>query len=573
MRLTGHGVSKGFAVGPALLFAQEIANIDGLIRPENERPAELLQYKKSCEVAKQELLALCNQFEGEHAQQGKIFLAHLEILEDVVMCEEIEAHIQKDGYGAAFAVQTVFEKYAEMLASLDDALLKERCADIQDVKGRLLTICTGKERTNLSALERPVILCAKDLLPSDTATLDRTMVMAIVTEIGGATCHSAILAKSYGIPAVLGVPVLMDQLKDGETIIVNGAEGMVITEPTQEEMLHYQAKREAYLKEQEETLQCRALQPFTQDGQRIHIGLNIGSANEDELQCAAFTDGVGLFRTEFLYMERPQPPTETEQFNVYKKVLEAFDGKEVILRTLDIGGDKQVDCLNLPVESNPFLGLRALRLCFAQKDLMKVQLRAAFRASAYGKLSIMFPMVASMEDIRQAKTVVEEVKQELTEEKLAFSPDVKIGIMVEIPSIAMVADLAAKEVDFASIGTNDLCQYLMAVDRLNPSVAEYYQAYHPAMFRMMGLVATAFAKEGKPVSVCGELGGEPMAVPLLIGLGITKLSMGMASIGEVKKTVTNLQTEQCQKLAKHVQNLPTAQEVERYLDTTCKGEI
>lgn len=565
MLLKGKGVSKGIAVGEVFLYKPLELRIDETyISP--EQVEETIQKYHACrETARGELQLLQERMGEEQEEKKKIFDAHKDILYDIAMEEEIENLISREYSNLDHAVCRIYDKYSEILSQIEDELMKERCKDIQDVKNRLLRISQGKAQTSLSELKSPVILCAKDLLPSDTASLDREMVLAIATEAGGATSHSAILARSYGIPAVLGVTELMEQVNETETVIVDAANGVIITQPSDEEVSLYREECEKYQCTLEEMKTYRTMIPKTKDGERIKVGLNIGSANDEELGNAAFTDGVGLFRTEFLYMDREQMPGEEEQYQVYKKVLSAFSGKEVILRTLDIGGDKQASCVEMPKEENPFLGLRAIRLCFSRQELFKTQLKAAYRASIHGKLSIMFPMVAGLDDIRRAKAVAAEVKRELDEEKLPYSQDVRIGIMVEIPSIAIMAAEAAKEVDFASIGTNDLCQYLMAVDRLNPDVAAYYQTYHPAMFRLIGHVAEAFRREGKDVSVCGELGGDMLAVPVLLGLGIQKISMGMAVLGEVKKLISGLEMSECKKQGEQIVKFTTAQDAEQYL--------
>ena len=418
---------------------------------------------------------------------------------------------------------------------------------------------------NLAALGEPVIVVAHDLLPSDTATLDRKNVLALVTEIGGATSHSAIIARSYEIPALLGVDGAMENLSHGQEIAVDAVEGLLVADPSGEVKADFAKKREAFLKRREEEKKFLGVEPRMADGTLLPVHLNVGSANDQELAAEKYTDGVGLFRTEFIYMGKEQLPTEDEQYEIYKKVLTAFGDRPVTIRTLDIGGDKKLQCMELPVEENPFLGNRALRLCFSMPEVFLTQLRAALRASVHGNLWIMFPMVGSMDDIRRAKAFVQQAKDQLDAQGVPYSPDVKLGIMVEIPSIALVADLAAKEVDFASIGTNDLTQYSTAVDRMNPALREYYQSYHPALFRLIGYVVESFAKEGKPVSVCGEMGGDPYAAAVLAGLGMSKLSMGSASVARIKKMLSGLTMEKARELAAKARSLPTNDEVESYL--------
>ncbi len=395
--------------------------------------------------------------------------------------------------------------------------------------------------------------------------MNRENVLAILTEVGGYTSHSAILARNYGIPAILGIDNVMEKLSDGETVIVDAVAGEIFTEPSNEELEKYANERDIFLLKAEEIKKYLTIEPVTADGEHIDVCLNVGTANDDEFVIQKFTDGVGLFRTEFLYMSRSSLPTEDEQFESYKKVAEIYGERPVIIRTLDIGGDKQLDYLDLPKEENPFLGLRALRFCFDMMHIFKAQLRACLRASVFGNIWIMFPMVGSLGDIHFAKKIVEEVKAELTLKGIGFNPDIKVGIMIEIPSIAIMADVAAAEVDFASIGTNDLCQYLTAVDRLNPNVAKYYQSFHPAMFRLIGNVITAFKKQGKVISVCGEMGGDPLAAATLIGLGMKKLSMNASSVPRIKKLISQINIYKAERMARTILELSTAAQVENFL--------
>ncbi|MCD7908049.1 MAG: phosphoenolpyruvate--protein phosphotransferase, partial [Clostridium sp.] len=429
---------------------------------------------------------------------------------------------------------------------------------------RLLRGCDGVAEVNLGALTEPVIVVAQDLFPSDTASLKRDMVQAIVTEVGGATSHTAIIARSYEIPALLGVGGAMDLLEDGQIVGVDAIDGVLATDLSAPEIAALEDKARAYRVHAEETRKYQGVEPVTGDGVRIEVELNIGSASPEELEGACCTDGVGLFRSEFLYMGRDTLPGEDEQTEIYSRVLKAFEGRPVTLRTLDIGGDKKLDCLELPKEENPFLGNRALRLCFTYPDIFKTQLRAALRAAVDGDLWVMFPMVGSMDDIRRAKAAVQEAREELKAEGKPCG-DIKIGIMIEIPSIALIADLAVREVDFASIGTNDLCQYATAVDRMNPAVSQYYQKYHPAMFRLIRGVVETFNKAGKPICVCGELGGDELAAAVLVGLGMRRLSMGRACVAQTKKMITNMTIGRAREMALRVCDMETADEIQAYL--------
>lgn len=563
--LQGNPVSNGIGVGPVIIyepFSWETSQ--GEISPD-ETEDMVLRYQQAKQKAKKELERMIEAFSTTDPEKGKIFTAHLDVLFDEVMEEEILGLIQDDLTPPDRAVDEIYGAYIHLLEKTKDPLIRERAADLRDVRSRLLRCWAGKEEKNLSSLPKPVVVVAKDLFPSDTATLDREKVLAIVTEVGGATSHSAIIARSFEIPALLGVAGITERLQEDQTVIVDAVEGRLYCDPTPQEIEQYSRRREEYLLHMSQVKKYLNVEPVTPDGRRIEVELNIACATPQELAGAAYTDGVGLFRTEFLYMGRDRLPTEEEQFQVYRKVLEAFQGRPVTLRTLDIGGDKKLDCLALPKEENPFLGNRALRLCLSHPQMFKTQLRAALRASVHGNLWMMFPMVSSMEDIHQAKAAVQEAKNELEMEGIPYSEDMKLGVMIEIPAIALMADQIAKEVDFASIGSNDLCQYLTATDRMNPAVAEYYRSFHPAMFRLIGYAAQPFLSEGKEIGVCGEMGGDPLSAAVLIGLGITRLSMGASSVPHIKKLITGLSYERAKEIAQKVQHTALAQDVRRLL--------
>jgi phosphotransferase system enzyme I (PtsI) len=563
MVLKGIPVSPGVAVGKLYCYEPFLIEAAEGFCEAGQREAELARYRRVKEAAEAELAAVSSSMADP--EKAKIFTAHADILNDVAINEEITEGITATGWTGSWAIQKIYARFTKMIRRAPDPLIQERAADFEDVRKRLLRVWNGVKETNLSALTEPVIIAARDLLPSDTATLDRSCVLAILTEVGGSTSHSAIIARSYGIPAVLGIPDLMARIRQARTVAVDALTGELVPDPGQDLADRFRAKREEFLREQEETRTYLNREGRTADGVRIDIGLNIGGSGEEELAGEPYTDLVGLFRTEFLYMGRDSLPSEEEQFRLYKKVLTRYGDRPVTLRTLDIGGDKTLKSMELPREDNPVLGNRALRLCFAHTGMFTVQLRAALRAAAFGRLALMLPMVGSIDDIRRARELIARAGEELDREGIPRGKEVKVGIMVEIPSIAMIADLAAAEADFASIGTNDLCQYLTAVDRMNPAVAAYYQSYHPGMFRLIRQVVEAFNHAGKPVCVCGELGGDSLAVPVLIGLGMRKLSMGLASIARIKRLLSTLTLAQAEELAKTVVNLPTAADVERYL--------
>lgn len=561
----GNPVSEGIAVGEVLRYERFTPQIQEKTIQQNEIEATIQHYVAARSSAKTELENIRKSFGEGNEEKAKIITAHLDILMDVAMDEEIRNSIRFKMLPAENAINKIYSKYIKIISKAKDELIRERAADMRDVCTRLLRNCAGVKEQSLAVLSKPVVVFANDLFPSDTASLDRSKVLAIVTEVGGPTSHTAIIARSYEIPALLGVEGALALVADGDRVIVDAVGGRLITNPDEAQISAYEKKRVEFVEKAAQTKKFIGIEPVTADGEKIEVELNVGSASVQELQGSKYTTGVGLFRTEFLYMGRDSLPTEEEQYNIYRKVLTEFGDRPVTLRTLDIGGDKKLDCMDLPKEDNPFLGNRALRLCLSHRDLFKTQLRAALRAGTIGNLWIMFPMVGSLDDIRKAKEVVQEVRDDLDRENIPYGKNIKIGIMIEIPSIAMIADLAVREVDFASIGTNDLCQYTTATDRLNPAVASYYQSYHPAMFRLIRYVAEEFVKAGKPLCVCGELGGDKLAMPVLLGFGIRRISMGLASVANTKKILSRLTIERAEKLAADVCGAETAGDAENYL--------
>lgn len=567
MILKGTAVSPGISAGKVYLyepFTPELRekNISG-----DEVASSLERYEEVRKTAQGELDEI-QKILIDHGKmdKAKILSAHIELLFDPAIEEDIRSAVEDDQYDLVWAIHTVLERYIKILSKKDNELIRERTADLRDVKNRLIRCAMGIREKGLSQLSQPVVLVCRDLLPSDTASLDPAMVRAIVTEEGGYTSHSAIIARGYEIPAVLGVPQAASLLQEGETVIVDAFDGTVVTEPTEKELESCSARQKEYLlcREQVKTYQGR--EPVTTDGKRIQVELNIGAGSEEELESMDFADGVGLFRTEFLYLHQSSLPTEEEQFSVYKKVLTRCQGKPVVLRTLDIGGDKKMPALQMPAEENPFLGMRAVRLCFEHPEMFKTQLRAALRAGIYGELWLMFPMVGNLEDIERIKVLLEEARQELEKQGKPYSSSVKTGVMIEIPTMAVMADQVAEMVDFASIGTNDLIQYTLAVDRMNPKLSGYYQKYHPAVLRLIRHTIDAFRRVGKPVGVCGEMAGDEKSASLLLGLGAQYLSMSPASVAKIKKMICTHSMEEFEKAANHSLSLNSAAEVEKYLD-------
>jgi len=561
--LKGNPVSRGIALGKVFIYKAFTADVHESYFEAGLEREFLKTYQDAVKTAQAELEAIVASLSVESPEKAKIFTAHIEILNDEEVDEEVKEMILGGRAMPDYAVDMVFTEFAILLGKAKDPLIAARAADLRDVRNRVLRILKGEKENNLAHLPSKVIVVAHDLLPSDTATLDRKHVMGIITEVGGATSHTAIIARGYKIPAVLGVSDATEIMKDGEIIVVDALAGRVLLEPDNETIREFEVKLAQYIKEERETSEYLDKIPLVASKERFSIGLNIGSTEPDD--GFKYSDFVGLFRTEFLYMESEHMPTEEEQFVAYKKVLANAMGNPITLRTLDIGGDKSLRYLVLPKEDNPFLGNRALRLCLSIPDLFRTQLRAALRASAFGQMWLMFPMVGTIDDVRAAKYAVEKVKDELRAENIPFDEKIKVGIMIEIPSVAVISDLVAKEVDFASVGTNDLTQYLHAVDRMNASIVDYYQSMSPSMFRMLGTIFSEFNKAGKPISVCGELAGDSLAAIVLFGLGLRKFSMNASNIAHVKRTLSKFTLAETEEIAAKVTNMATQAEVVEFL--------
>ena len=537
MRYKGNAASEGIAIGRVLQYRAYTAKVEKKEIDPGEIEQEKVRWRTACERAKEELRALCKTLEQTDPDKAAIFEAHQDIVQDVALEEDIVGEIEDGGCNAEWATAKIYDRYARRLEKAADERMRARAADLYDVKNRILRCCEGKAEKNLSALEQPVVVMAHDLFPSDTATLDRKNVLGIVTEVGGQTSHSAIIARSYGIPALLGVTGCMEQVQEGTQVCVDAVDGELITEPDAAYLAALQEKKAVFEQVREDTERYRREEGRTADGTRIEVELNVGDPNEKELSASAYTDGVGLFRTEFLYMGRRDLPDEDEQAEVYRRVLESFRGKPVILRTLDIGGDKKLESMQLPSEENPFLGNRALRLCLEHKEMFRTQLRACLRASVYGQLWLMFPMVGGLEDLRAAKEQLEQAKKELDARGERYSKDVKVGIMVEIPSAALIAEAVAAESDFASIGTNDLTQYTLAIDRQNTKLDDFYDAHHPAILAMIRMVVENAHAEGIWAGICGELGADTTLTEEFLKMGVDELSVSAGKVLAVRKVI------------------------------------
>ncbi len=499
-----------------------------------------------------------------------VFDAHLMMAEDPEFASQIKAMIENDKVNAEYAADTVASQMVAMFEAMDNDYFRERAADIKDVTFRLKCNLLGLQIPDLTAIDEPSIIVAHDLTPSDTAQLNE-FVKGFATAIGGKTSHSAIMANSLEIPAVVGTKGILENVKTGDVIGLDALDGFVYVNPDEETVEMLEAKAAAFAEEKEALKMMVNAKSITTDGHEVELAGNIGGFKDVEGVLKNGGEGVGLFRTEFLYMDNDHFPTEEEQFEAYKAVLEGMGGRKVVVRTLDIGGDKKLSYYTFPEEMNPFLGYRAIRLCLKEQDIFRTQLRALCRASVYGKLCIMFPMIATIDEFRQAKGIFEDVKAELLAEGVAVADDIQVGMMVEIPAAAVLADEFSKYADFFSIGTNDLIQYSMAADRMSENVSYLYQPYNPSILRLVSMTIKGAHKNGKWVGMCGAMAGEPYAVPILLGLGLDEFSMSATQILKARKVVTGLSYADMQKLADKCLNMDSAQEVLDYVQSEVKA--
>ena len=501
-------------------------------------------------------------------EEAQVFEAHLMVLSDPELVGQVKDAITSQKVNAEHALKEVSDMFISIFAGMEDnPYMQERAADIRDVSKRILANLLGVKIPSPATIKDEVVVVAGDLTPSDTAQLNRKYVKAFVTDIGGRTSHSAIMARSLEIPAIVGTKEITSLAKDGDLIIIDGLSGDVFLNPSEDVVAEYRAKAEAFAAQQAEWEKLKDADTFTKDGHQVELAANIGTPKDLEGVIHNGAEGVGLYRTEFLYMDSHDMPTEEDQFEAYKAVLEGMNGKPVVVRTMDIGGDKELPYLPLPHEMNPFLGYRAIRISLNEPEMFRTQLRALLRASVYGKLRIMFPMIATLNDFRGAKALLEEEKAKLVAEGVAVSDDIQVGIMIEIPAAAVLAHQFAKEVDFFSIGTNDLIQYTMAADRMNERVSYLYQPYNPSILTLIKHVIDSAHKEGKWAGMCGEMAGDQTAVPLLVGLGLDEFSMSASSVLKTRSLISKLTLEEMKALAdKAINECATVQEVEALVE-------
>lgn len=561
----GTSASAGIGIGKAVIVEETELKIKR--NTITDVDAEKARFQRAVNQAMEETDALAKDLATRVGEkEAEILNGHLLLLSDPMLVGEIETSISGEMVNSEFAIETVCNTYADMFASMGDELMQQRATDMRDIKTRMQKILLGVSSVDIGALPAGSVIVARDLTPSMTAGINPANVTGIVTELGGKTSHSAILARALEIPAVVALDGIMSQIKDGTELILDGSEGVVFADPDQAVREEYTKKRDVFLKEKKELEQYIGKPTVTKDGVTIELVANIGKPEDVDKVIQYDGEGVGLFRTEFLFMDRTSMPTEEEQFEAYRKVASAMNGKPVIIRTLDIGGDKEIPYMGLEKDENPFLGYRAIRFCLDRKDdVYRPQLRALLRASAFGNIRIMVPMVTCLEEYREAKALIEEIKKELDEASISYKKDIQVGIMVETAAASLMADVFAKEVDFFSIGTNDLTQYTMSVDRGNDKVSYLYSPLNPAVLRSIRHVIECGRKEGIMVGMCGEAASDPMLIPLLLAFGLNEFSMSASAILNARKLITGYSTQELKEVAEQAMTFVTVKEVEDYM--------
>ncbi|GIP32891.1 phosphoenolpyruvate--protein phosphotransferase [Paenibacillus sp. J2TS4] len=572
--IKGIGASVGIAIGKAIVLPNWEWNVPDKLVDVADLAYEFEKLYEGIQISKVELETIkedISELIGE--EESNIFNAHLAILEDPVFMNEVQAIMQRQYKAAEVAVKETIDKFVGMFDLLDDEYMKERAADIRDVGNRLLKHLLGGFQDTLPDQDDPYVLVAKELTPSQWTHLDPSKILGIVTIMGGMNSHAAIMARAIGIPFVLGLDgKLKRPIQTGDLIILDGEEGTVFVNPDEETIAHYRERKEIIQKHMERLEQLIDVQAITQDGKPIELKANISSVKELEQALKTGARGVGLFRTEFLYMDRNSLPPEEEQFEVYRQVAEMLHGEPLVIRTLDAGGDKNIHYIDLPQEVNPFLGYRAIRISLDRQELFKTQLRAILRASHYGHVKIMYPFISSVKEFKDANQLLEEVKKELREEGQPFDEQIEVGIMIEVPAAALTADLLAKEADFFSIGTNDLVQYLLAVDRMNEHIAHLYDPYHPAVLRLLRQTIEAAQQQGIPVSVCGEMAGDPKVLPIWLALGIEELSMSVKTLLPLKERLLQSSIEQSGRVFEQIMQCTDSDQIRNILDQCYNGK-
>lgn len=568
----GTNASAGIGIGKAAIVeeAELIIEQKAVVSVE----AEVERFRKALEKTVSETERLAKELaENVGEKEAEIMQGHMMLLMDPMLTGEIESSVKNSSVCAEYAIEQVCNMYADVFAGMDSEMMQQRATDMRDIKTRIQRVLLGIETVDIASLPQGTILVAKDLTPSMTAGINPKNIVGIVTELGGKTSHSAILARAMEIPAVVAVTGFLKDVKDGDEVIVDGSTGNVYVNPDAATAAEYAGRRDQYLKEKEELQQYIGKPSVTKDGVHLEVVANIGKPEDVEKVLEYDGEGVGLFRTEFLFMDRSAMPTEDEQYEAYKTVAERLAGKPVIIRTLDIGGDKEIPYMGLTKDENPFLGYRAIRLCLDRKDdIYHPQLRALLRASAYGNIRIMIPMVTCIDEIREAKALIEETKAELDRKGIPYNKDIQVGIMVETAAASLMADVFAKEVDFFSIGTNDLTQYTMSCDRGNERISYLYSTFNPAVLRSIQRIISCANEAGIMVGMCGEAASDPMMIPLLIAFGLNEFSMSASAILQSRRIICNSSREELQAVAEKAMSFATTKEVEDYMREFVKSQ-
>lgn len=564
--LKGIAASPGIAIGKVFLLDSEDVAIPKKAIKESMIPHEITRFEDALTQTRAEILNIKEGISKEMGQEhADIFNAHLLVIEDRALIEEVLERIKKDKQTAEYIFSQVLKKYIQSFLKIDDEYLRERMSDISDVGRRVIRHLVGAQRASLSDIKQKVIVVGYDLSPSDTAVMHRKNVIGFVTDIGGRTSHTAIMAKSLEIPAVVGLETATRFIKNGDTLVLDGIQGIVVINPTASEIRKYRQEISRYQLGTRQLQKFKTLPCITNDGRKLELAANIELPEETTSVLSHGADGIGLYRTEFLYMNRRGLPSEEEQYQAYKKVVKEMSPKPVIIRTFDLGGDKFLSHLEMPHEMNPFLGWRAIRFCLARPEIFKVQLRAILRASAHGKVRIMYPMISGVGELKQANKLLAEAKRELRTRKINFDDKIEIGAMIEIPSAALTCDILADEVNFFSIGTNDLIQYALAVDRINEKIAYLYEPAHPAVLRLLKTIIETGHSKNIWVGMCGEMAGDPLLTPVLVGMGLDEISTSPVMLPEIKKIVRSMSYKQAKEITRKALEFSTGDEVITYL--------
>ncbi|MCD6232634.1 phosphoenolpyruvate--protein phosphotransferase [Candidatus Aerophobetes bacterium] len=565
MTKRGIAASPGIAIGRAYILKKEEFSILEYKIEKEEIETEIKRFREAIEKAKQELEIIKKKAKERIGEkEAYIFQAYLYILEDPLLIDETERRIRKERLNAEASLRKTLQLLPTRFASVQAEIIRERFRDIEDIGNRIMRNLLNKPSLTLSHLKDKAIIIASDLAPSDTISMEKGKILGFATDIGGRTSHTAIIARSLEIPAVVGLGNISEMTKAGSMVILDGNKGKVIINPSLRQLSRYHKTQEDFLHYREKLRVLRSLPPQTLDGREIELAANIAGPEEIDIALRDGAEGVGLYRTEYLYMNRSVLPTEEEQLEAYKNIAEKMLPYSVIIRTLDLGGDKFLSHFPIPQEINPFMGWRAIRLCLEKIDIFKVQLRAILRAASFGKVKVMYPMVSGIEEIRKANKILSQVKKELREEGIPFAQDIEIGVMIEVPSAAITADILAREVDFFSLGTNDLIQYSLAVDRVNEKVAYLYQPLHPTVLRLIDSVIKSAHREGIWVGACGEMASDPLSALVLLGLGVDELSVAPTSLLEIKKIIRGVKWEETQEISAELLKMRTSSQTRRY---------